>query len=111
LRFDCQIGSRRKRRAFTTLAILVGAHLDHRTRFGVSGHLKVRKNKAVRASIDTVNNCICRTSQFVMEPPSHKSTLHRVSGLVTMQGESSQVGLASGTRNRAMYRFGDVPAD
>ena len=66
LRFDWQIGSGRKRGAHAPLAIFIGAHLDHRARFGVAGHLKVGKNEVVGASIDTVNNRIGRASQFVV---------------------------------------------
>ena len=65
----------------------------------------------VGASIDAVDDGIGRAFQFVMEPASYKSTLHRVGGLVAMQGESSEVGLASGTRDRAVHGFDDVPAD
>ena len=111
LRLDRQVRSRRKRRAFAPLAVLVGAHLDHRAGFGVSGHLKVGKNEVVRTSIDAVNDRIGRASQFVMKPPSYKSTLHRLGDLVAMQGEPRQVGLASGTCDRAMHGFDDVPAD
>ena len=111
LRLDRQIGSRRKRRTPSTLAILVSAHFDDRARFGVAGHLKVGKNKVVRAPVDPVNNSIGRASQFVMEPPSYKSTLHRRSGFVAMQGDPCQIGLAPGIRDRAMHGFDDVTAD
>src|SRR5258708_468494 len=107
LRLDRQIGSRRERGASAPLAVLVGAHLDHRTRFGVSGHLNVGKNEMVRASIDAFDDGISGAPQFVMEPPSYKSTLHRVGGLIAMQGATSQVGLTARTRYPAHPGFDD----
>src|ERR1700735_1025030 len=62
LRLDRLIGSRRERRAFAPLAVLIGPHLDDRTGFGVSSYLQVGKNEMVRASIDTVNNRVGRAS-------------------------------------------------
>ena len=111
LRLDRQIRSRRERRASAPLAVLVGAHLDHRTRFGVSGHLQIGKNEMVRASIDAFDDRIGRASEFVMEPPRYKSTLNRVGDVIAMQGETRQIGLATGTCDRAMHGFDDVATE
>ena len=40
-----------------------------------------KKNEMVGASIDAVNDGIGRSSQFVVEPSSYESTLHRVGGV------------------------------
>ena len=65
----------------------------------------------VRATVDPIDNCVCRALQLVMRSALDESAQHRFVSLVAMEREAGDVGLATHVRHRAVHGLDDVASN